>query len=100
MRPDEITTWFSQPRDERVRNLSLVVEELANGYYTRAQARAEQHRLRTRAYIASQESSVTARDREAQAASLAITLQLHEIDGEIAALEAARDLLVLLIGLP
>jgi uncharacterized protein (DUF2384 family) len=90
----EVSTFPALSRDDLAKRLALVVEELIKLYGVRAHLRAEERRKKTRAYLASTESSYAARDREATNAALDITLLLLESDGEIAAFEAARDLIV------
>lgn len=53
---------------------------------------AQEHRAKIETWVRSEATTIAARDREADAAALEITCAIHELRGQIKALELEREL--------
>lgn len=84
-------------RIEALAQLELATKELAACHRELAQVLMAEREGRVRSYLQSDETSVSGRDRQADVNVLDLTLDMLKIKGEIAALEADRDYLGMVI---
>lgn len=83
MSPELVESLFSR--------LETVSRELRGLYVEEAQAHTAERQQKSAAWMASQSSAASARDREADSAALSHTMELFTIRGDIRALEEERD---------
>lgn len=81
-----------------IRNqLALVCTELYNALIVHGMVQGQERTARVKAFLASQETSVSGRERDAEAQSLHLAVSLFETGARIKALYEERDLLRLLL---
>lgn len=81
----------------RVERLEAIVRQLGQLETELAQLLRVEHDTRVRAYAMSQETSVSARERASEIATLASHLDIIDRKGDIAMLLHEKDMLMLLI---
>lgn len=84
-------------RSAALSQLEYTTTELASSHRELAQLLAAEKEGKIRSWVASEESSVTSRDRWADHMVMDLTLDIIKLKGEINALEATRTYLVIVI---
>jgi len=92
-------TYQSMTQKQLLSQLTLVASELANAHIIYASTLQQEKSARVRGFATSGESSVSGRERDAEAQALPLTLGLYEMQGQIRALQEEKELLLLLVGI-
>lgn len=93
----DISNYALQPNEWLRRQLCLVAEQLTVAYAELGSSQAAERQGRVRSYLASQETSVAGKERDAEAQTMHLTIALYEVNARIKALTEERDLLRLLL---
>lgn len=84
-------------RSAALSNLETTTTELASSHRELAQLLAAEKEGKIRSWVASEDTSVTSRDRWADHMVMDLTLDIIKLKGEIAALEATKTYLMVAI---
>ncbi len=94
----DFTSYTTKPKDWLLSQLAIVVSEIYNAHIVHGATLQSEKSARVRGFMASEETTVSGRERDAEAQALPLTLGLYEMQAQIRALTEERDLLLLLIG--
>lgn len=94
----DFSTYTQKPRDWLIRQLAVVVSEIYNAHIIHGSTLQQEKSARVHGFMRSEETTVSGRERDAEAQALPLTLGLYEMQAQIRALTEERDLLLLLIG--
>lgn len=94
----DFRNYQSASRSALIGRLCGVTSELANAHLIWAASVQGEKSARIQGFMRSQETTVTGRERDAEAQSLALALGVVELLGSIRALVEERDLLRFLLG--
>lgn len=94
----DFTQYPKKDREWLLYQYSVVVSELYNAHIVWGSTVQQEKSARVHGFMASEETTVSGRERDAEAQALPLTLGLYEMQAQIRALTEERDLLLLLIG--